>query len=234
MPQSPSTTNASTSPRKSPRRSGDVSTISDHAVTGAHSSPSRPFGKRAAPDSPSKSPTKGDLKRPRLDEPSSSSSARVSHASSQSVPDHLHEPLKIKKLVPHAVVPKLGSRGAAGYDLSAAAECVIPARGMALISTGLAMALPPGVYGRVAPRSGLAVKHRLDTGAGVVDSDYRGEVKVVLFNFSDQDYHVKVGDRVAQLILERILIADVAEVEELDATDRGAGGFGSTGVEKAL
>lgn len=99
-----------------------------------------------------------------------------------------------------------------------------------MVPTGLALACPPGTYARVAPRSGLAVKHFIDTGAGVVDEDYRGEVGVVLFNHADTDFQVKAGDRVAQLILERIATPPVAEVDDLDATDRGAGGYGSTGV----
>lgn len=83
--------------------------------------------------------------------------------------------------------------------------------------------------GRVAPRSGLAVKHGIDTGAGVIDADYRGNVGVVLFNLGAEDYQVKRGDRVAQLILERIATPDIVEVDDLDATTRGAGGYGSTG-----
>ncbi|KAH3054749.1 hypothetical protein KXV27_001546 [Aspergillus fumigatus] len=89
---------------------------------------------------------------------------------------------------------------------------------------------PTDCYGRVAPRSGLASKHFIDTGAGVIDADYRGEVKVLLFNFSDVDFTVKVGDRIAQLVLERIYTPDVMVVEELEESVRGAGGFGSTGV----
>jgi dUTP pyrophosphatase len=83
--------------------------------------------------------------------------------------------------------------------------------------------------GRVAPRSGLAAKHSIDTGAGVIDADYRGEVKVILFNFSEVDFAIKIGDRIAQLIIERIYTPDVAVVEKLDESVRGAGGFGSTG-----
>lgn len=85
------------------------------------------------------------------------------------------------------------------------------------------------MYGRVAPRSGLAVKHFLDVGAGVIDCDYRGAVGVVMFNFSDKDFQVTQGDRIAQLIIEKIAMLDVIQVEDLDDTDRGAGGFGSTG-----
>ncbi|TQD90159.1 hypothetical protein C1H46_024323 [Malus baccata] len=84
--------------------------------------------------------------------------------------------------------------------------------------------------GCVAPRSGLAWKHSIDVGAGVIDADYRGPVGVVLFNFSDVDFEIKEGDRIAQLIIEKIITPDVVEVEDLDSTFRGAGGFGSTGV----
>lgn len=84
--------------------------------------------------------------------------------------------------------------------------------------------------GRIAPRSGLAAKHFIDTGAGVIDADYRGQVKVLLFNHNDADFAVAEGDRVAQLIIERIYTPEVVEVAELEESVRGAGGFGSTGV----
>lgn len=83
--------------------------------------------------------------------------------------------------------------------------------------------------GRIAPRSGLASKHFIDTGAGVIDADYRGQVKILLFNHSETDFDVNEGDRVAQLVLERIYTPDVVEVAELEDSVRGAGGFGSTG-----
>ena len=96
--------------------------------------------------------------------------------------------------------------------------------------TGIAIAVPQGTYGRVAPRSGLAVKHGLGTGAGVIDADYRGEVMVVMFNHSDEDFEIKQGDRCAQLVLERIVNPNVVEVEgDLEISVRGSGGFGSTG-----
>lgn len=85
------------------------------------------------------------------------------------------------------------------------------------------------IDGRIAPRSGLASKHSISTGAGVIDADYRGPVKVLLFNHGEVDYEIKEGDRIAQLVLERIYTPEVQEVEELDETVRGAGGFGSTG-----
>lgn len=96
------------------------------------------------------------------------------------------QPLYVKKLSEFAQLPTRGSEGAAGYDLFAAHDTIIPAKGKALVPTDLSIALPEGTYGRVAPRSGLAVKHFLDVGAGVVDRDYRGPLGVVLFNFSDK------------------------------------------------
>ena len=100
------------------------------------------------------------------------------------------------------------------------------------MKTDLSIAIPKDTYARIAPRSGLAWKHFIDVGAGVVDYDYRGNVGVILFNHSDVDFEIKHGDRVAQLILERITTPEVLEVEDLDDTARGAGGFGSTGVSK--
>lgn len=138
--------------------------------------------------------------------------------------------LKVKKLSEKAVLPSRGSSLAAGYDLSSAVDTKVPARGKALVPTDLSIAIAEGTYARVAPRSGLAWKHSIDVGAGVIDADYRGPVGVILFNFSDVDFEVKAGDRIAQLILERIVTPDVVEVEDLDSTVRGAGGFGSTGV----
>ncbi|GMH03276.1 hypothetical protein Nepgr_005115 [Nepenthes gracilis] len=138
--------------------------------------------------------------------------------------------LKVKKLSESAILPSRASPFSAGYDLSSAIEIKVPARGKALVATGLSIGIPEGTYARVAPRSGLALKHSIDVGAGVIDADYRGEVGVILFNHSDVDFEVKVGDRIAQLIIEKIMTPDVVEVEELDSTARGVGGFGSTGV----
>ncbi|CAH1164186.1 unnamed protein product [Phaedon cochleariae] len=137
--------------------------------------------------------------------------------------------LKYTKVVPEAYPPTKGSTKAAGYDLKSASDVVVPARGKALVDTGLKIELPVGCYGRVAPRSGLAVKNFIDVGAGVVDEDYRGILKVVLFNHSDNDFEVKSGDRIAQLICEKIYYPELEEVEELTETVRGEGGFGSTG-----
>ena len=139
--------------------------------------------------------------------------------------------LQVKILRENAVLPVRGSVGAAGYDLCAAGSCVIPSRGKGTVETGLAVALPVGTYARIAPRSGLAIRNFIDVGVGVVDSDYRGEIKVVLFNHSAEDFKVQAGDRIAQLILERIETPQVKKVATLDDTDRGAGGFGSTGLK---
>lgn len=112
--------------------------------------------------------------------------------------------LQIKRLSPSAKLPTRGSEYAAGYDLYASKEAVVPARGKVLVDTDISIAVPAGTYGRVAPRSGLASKFSIDVGAGVIDADYRGPVKVLLFNLSDVDFEVKVGERVAQLIVERV------------------------------
>ncbi|KAL3701263.1 hypothetical protein R1sor_019285 [Riccia sorocarpa] len=141
--------------------------------------------------------------------------------------------LRVKKLAPEAVLPTRGSALAAGYDLSSAYDAIVPARGKALVKTELSVGIPEGTYGRVAPRSGLALKHSIDVGAGVIDGDYRGPLGVILFNHSDVDFPIKAGDRIAQLILERIVTPEVVEVDDLDSTSRGEGGFGSTGVAVA-
>ena len=138
--------------------------------------------------------------------------------------------LLVKKLVAHAIAPMRATEGSAGYDLSSAVDAVIPPNGRLAVSTGIAIGLPEGTYGRVAPRSGLAYKFGIDVFAGVIDQDYRGEVKCILYNSGDQPFVIKSGDRIAQLVLEVIKIPDVAVVLEIDDTERGAGGFGSTGV----
>jgi dUTP pyrophosphatase len=115
--------------------------------------------------------------------------------------------------------------------LSSAYDCIIPSRGLNIVKTDLAVSIPINTYARIAPRSGLTVKNCIDVGAGVVDYDYRGNVGVVLFNHSDKDFEVKRGDRIAQLIIQKILNAQVVSNEtELSQTDRGMAGFGSTGV----
>ena len=138
--------------------------------------------------------------------------------------------LRVKRLSNDAIIPVRASGGAVGYDLYSVDRCVIPVGHRALIGTGIATVLPANVYGRVAPRSGLAVKHGIQVGAGVVDPDYTGEIKVVLFNQGDNEFVVGKGDRIAQLVLERCETPPVEEVGEVEETTRGAGGFGSTGA----
>ncbi|NWI50213.1 DUT protein, partial [Calyptomena viridis] len=137
--------------------------------------------------------------------------------------------LRFTKLSENAFAPSRGSARSAGYDLYSAYDCVIPPMEKAVVKTDIQIALPSGCYGRVAPRSGLAAKHFIDVGAGVIDEDYRGNVGVVLFNFGKETFEVKKGDRIAQLICERIYYPELEEVEALDDTERGEGGFGSTG-----
>ncbi|XP_031704114.1 deoxyuridine 5'-triphosphate nucleotidohydrolase, mitochondrial isoform X1 [Anarrhichthys ocellatus] len=137
--------------------------------------------------------------------------------------------LRFAKLSEYATTPTRGSTKAAGYDLYSAYDYTIGPMDKAMVKTDIQIAVPHGCYGRVAPRSGLAAKHFIDVGAGVVDEDYRGNVGVVLFNFSKASFDVKKGDRVAQLVCERICYPDLVEQKTLDETERGAGGFGSTG-----
>ena len=115
--------------------------------------------------------------------------------------------LQVKLLSSTAKAPTRSSAFAAGYDVYASRETVVPAWGKVLVETDLSVAVPMGTYGRVAPRSGLASKHSIDVGAGVIDADYRGPVKVLLFNLSSVDFGVSAGDRVAQLVLERVSFA---------------------------
>jgi deoxyuridine 5'-triphosphate nucleotidohydrolase len=137
--------------------------------------------------------------------------------------------LRVRLLSEHAVLPRQGTVMAAGYDLSSAYEYVIPPHGKVLVKTDLAIEVPPGTYGRVAPRSGLAWKKHLDVGAGVIDRDYRGNVGVILFNHSAEEVTIARHDRVAQLILEQHATAHIVLVDALDDTERGTDGYGSTG-----
>lgn len=138
-------------------------------------------------------------------------------------------PIKIKKLHDDACLPKRGSSLAAGADLSCVEAFTLEPGERKLVTTGLAVEIPPGFYGRVAPRSGLAVKHGIDVLAGVIDADYRGELKVPLINLGQQAVSFDAGERIAQLIIEQAAICDYVWVEELADTARAGGGFGSTG-----
>ncbi|XP_032051055.1 deoxyuridine 5'-triphosphate nucleotidohydrolase, mitochondrial isoform X1 [Aythya fuligula] len=163
----------------------------------------------------------------RLPMPCSQPAPSKRHASS--APGEPSARLRFTRLSENAFAPSRGSARAAGYDLYSAYDCVIPPMEKAVVKTDIQIALPSGCYGRVAPRSGLAAKHFIDVGAGVIDEDYRGNVAVILFNFGKETFEVKKGDRIAQLICERIFYPELEEVQALDDTERGEGGFGSTG-----
>ncbi|HEX8720344.1 MAG TPA: dUTP diphosphatase [Pyrinomonadaceae bacterium] len=141
----------------------------------------------------------------------------------------MFERLHFKRLHPEARLPTRGSAGAAGLDLYAAERVTLPPGGRAAVRTGLAVAVPAGFYGRVAPRSGLAVRHGVDVLAGVIDSDYRGEILCALVNHGAEPFEIEPGARVAQLVVEAIATPEPVWAEELEETARGAGGFGSTG-----
>lgn len=134
------------------------------------------------------------------------------------------------KLSENAFKPEKGSAFAAGYDLRSGYNYVVPARGKCLIKTDLSFIFPENTYGRVAPRSGLALNSFIDIGAGVIDRDYRGNVGVLLFNHSEKDFLVNRGDKIAQLICEVIVHPELIEITKLDETERGSKGFGSTGI----
>jgi len=139
--------------------------------------------------------------------------------------------INIKKLSENATIPSKGTNFAAGYDLYAAEDAVVVSGTRKLIKTNISMEITPGYYGRIAPRSGLAYKNGIDVLAGVIDSDYRGDIGVILYNTdSNIDFSVKKGDRIAQIIFEVCHSALFMESEKLDNTLREAGGFGSTGV----
>lgn len=137
--------------------------------------------------------------------------------------------LKVKLLRPGGILPVRATSGSAGYDLFSAEQVFIPGRGRRAVSLAISVQLPKGTYGRVAPRSSLALRG-IDISAGVVDSDYRGEVSVIMVNNGDEGFLVDARMKIAQLILERIVTPTVEEVLELDSTARGKGGFGSTGT----
>jgi len=140
--------------------------------------------------------------------------------------------VKINRLTPQARIPTRSNGTDAGYDLYAAADGRIDGKRRDIVNTGICIAIPEGYYGRIAPRSGLAVKHGIDVLAGVVDSGYRGEVGVVLQNLSYMDFEYKEGDRIAQLIIEKCHGVTWEEVEtekDLVSSERGEGGFGSSG-----
>jgi dUTP pyrophosphatase len=132
-------------------------------------------------------------------------------------------------------IPHYQTEHSAGVDLYAAVEneAVIDAGTWKLVPTGIAIAIPEGYEGQVRPRSGLALKHGIGmlNAPGTIDADYRGEISVILFNFSDTPYPIRRGDRIAQLVFAKLEKAAFVKVDALSETARGAGGFGHTGVK---
>jgi dUTP pyrophosphatase len=128
-------------------------------------------------------------------------------------------------------LPSYASEGAAGLDVVAADDLILAPGARCAVATGFAIAIPEGYEVQVRPRSGLALKHGITclNTPGTIDSDYRGEVKVILANLGSEPFEVRRGERIAQLVPAPVLRAAFREVDELDSTERGAGGFGSTG-----
>lgn len=149
--------------------------------------------------------------------------------------------LKVKLIHPSAKLPVRMTRGSAGLDLYAAENVVVPPTqcdsngyaniGRALVPTGIILQLPPGTVGRIGSRSGLSVNSNIETGAGWIDNDYRGELKIELKNFSSEIYRVNPGDRIAQLVILPLVDIEVESVSHLEDTERGTSGFGSTDVQ---
>jgi dUTP diphosphatase len=137
--------------------------------------------------------------------------------------------VKVKRVHPAAKLPARGTNWSVGADLCCLEAFTLGPRERKAVPTGLIVEIPPGWYGRVAPRSGLASRHGVDTLAGVVDPDFRGELKALIVNTGDTPVSFDAGDRIAQLIIERAAICDYVWEDELSETERGDGGFGSTG-----
>lgn len=142
------------------------------------------------------------------------------------------------KRLPHGEglpLPAYATPGAAGMDVVAAEDVTLPSMGRHAVATGLALAIPPGHEVQVRPRSGLALKHgiTLPNTPGTIDSDYRGELKIILINLGPEPFPIRRGDRIAQLVVAPVLPARLVEVAALDETERGSGGFGSTGVSSS-
>nr|XP_033785820.1 probable deoxyuridine 5'-triphosphate nucleotidohydrolase [Geotrypetes seraphini] len=131
-------------------------------------------------------------------------------------------------LSPKAKLPARTTPGSVGWDLSSIQEIKVPKEGRKVVDTGLVVALPGECYGRIAPRSGLALRHGIHIGAGVVDPDYRGTLKILVINLGDKEYKIKEGDGIAQLICELVVMPELREEEISTGTARGEQGWGSS------
>ena len=137
--------------------------------------------------------------------------------------------VRVKKNNPDSIMPSKATAYDAGWDLYSCEEKFVPANGRAMINTGICLEIPRDYAGLIWPRSGLAVKNGIDVFAGVIDAGYRGEVQVCLYNSSEQELAIKKGDRIAQILFQEITRFRLVESDTLSDTDRGEGGFGSSG-----
>lgn len=137
--------------------------------------------------------------------------------------------IKFKKLHPEARIPTYAHEGDAGMDLFEIENYILKAGERRVIGTGIAIEIPDGYVGLVWDKSGLAAHHGIKTMGGVIDASYRGEIKIVLLNTSDKDFKIEKGMKIAQLLIQPVVSAEIEEVSELSGTHRSDGGFGSTG-----
>ena len=142
--------------------------------------------------------------------------------------------LQVRTLCPDAIVPQRATLGAIGYDLHATTPVIIPPATRECVPTGIAIELPDNTYGRVTPRSGLTIKKKINIGAGVIDLDYQGELKVVMINNGMEPHHVLPGDKIAQLIIKNAKTPAVVNVTNLSETQRGERGFGLLDMSEEL
>lgn len=138
--------------------------------------------------------------------------------------------LKIKKLDPEARIPECAIGGDAAMDLYSIEDMIVKSGDLIPCKTGIAMAIPEGYAGLIWDKSGIALKNGIKTMGGVIDSNYRGEVAVIMKNLSEKDYEISRGDKIAQILIQKVECPMIEEVEELNDTERGKGGFGSTGI----
>jgi dUTP pyrophosphatase len=138
--------------------------------------------------------------------------------------------LGVKKLVPEAKLPTRAHSDDAGLDLYSVEEYMLAPGERRAVKTGIAMAIPTGYAGLIWDKSGLAIKAGLKAMGGVIDAAYRGEIQVIITNLSDDHYHVEKGSKISQILIQKVELFEVCETDELDATIRGEGGFGSTGL----
>jgi len=140
--------------------------------------------------------------------------------------------LKVKRIRKDVTLPEYKTEGASGFDLSSSINFLLKAGEFAVIPTGLIIEVPPGYEAQVRSRSGLAANNGIGVlnSPGTIDSDYRGEIKIVLFNFSDRDFNIRKGDRIAQMVVSKIERVKIIQVEDISGSERGTQGFGSTGI----